>query len=483
MTLKNNNITSNSTIKKKSWVRNLLGKISLFTIIFLFFSALSFSQVKKQNKTLSRILFIMDASNSMTNKFEKTNRMDASKKLLSNMLDSLSRIDNVQVAFRVFGSQSLAPPYGSQDCNDTKLEVPFSRDNVPLIKQKLFSLQPKGTTLIAQSLLQAATDFPESNVGRNIIILITDGIEECSGDPCAVSWELQKKGIVLKPFVIGVGLDVKFRSQFECMGSYYDANTEKQFSEVLSVVISQALNSTTAQVNLLDVANQPTETDVAFTLFDNLSGNIKYNFIHTLNHRGNPDTIELDPLVKYKLMVHSIPPVYVDSISLVPGKHNIIAADCPQGNLSFKMDMYNQTKPINAIIRKKGEMQTLNIQEINKTEKYIVGKYDLEILTLPRLLINDVDLKQSYTTTIEIPKLGVIKFTMPTTGYGSIFLEKDNNLEWVCNLSQNTGSETLSLLPGKYKVIYRSKNIKITAASIDKSFKVISGITSTIILK
>ena len=40
------------------------------------------------------------------------------------------------------------------------------------------------------------------------MILITDGIEECGGDH-AISIALQKKGIVLKPFVIGVGLDFK----------------------------------------------------------------------------------------------------------------------------------------------------------------------------------------------------------------------------------------------------------------------------------
>ena len=93
------------------------------------------------------------------------------------------------------------------------------------MKSALKSLKPKGTTPIASTLEKAGDDFLKcpTNDCRNIIILITDGIEECNGDPCAVSMALQKKGIILKPFVIGIGLDLEFRESFECMGSFYDA--------------------------------------------------------------------------------------------------------------------------------------------------------------------------------------------------------------------------------------------------------------------
>ncbi|MBK9638483.1 MAG: hypothetical protein IPO63_11975 [Bacteroidetes bacterium] len=47
-------------------------------------------------------------------------------------------------------------------------------------------ISPSGTTPIARSLEECGGDFPKSQA-RNIIILITDGIEECNGDPCAVS--------------------------------------------------------------------------------------------------------------------------------------------------------------------------------------------------------------------------------------------------------------------------------------------------------
>ena len=61
----------------------------------------------------------------------------------------------------------------------SKNEVPFAFGNVPRIKKKLRSIVPKGTTPIARSLSRASTDFPPCENCRNVIILITDGIEAC----------------------------------------------------------------------------------------------------------------------------------------------------------------------------------------------------------------------------------------------------------------------------------------------------------------
>jgi len=80
------------------------------------------------------------------------------------------------------------------------------------------------------------------------------------------------------------------------VGSYYDATNEDMFRKALNVVISQALNSTTMQVNLLDAYGKPTETNVNMTFYDQFSGRIVYNFVHTINSRGNPDTLKVDPL-------------------------------------------------------------------------------------------------------------------------------------------------------------------------------------------
>ncbi|MBN2274660.1 MAG: VWA domain-containing protein [Bacteroidales bacterium] len=422
----------------------------------------------------TRILFIFDASQSMLGKWEKESKIAIARKVLIHIIDSLEGLDNVQMALRVYGHQSPVPP---QDCSDTRLEVPFAKGNAPKIRQELRYINPKGTTPIAYSLEKGGSDFPpDCDNCRNIIILITDGIEACDGDACAVSYELQRRGIVLKPFVIGIGIDEGFRQTFDCIGHFYNATHEEKFGEIMEVVISQALNATTAQVNLLDINGKPTETNVNMTFFDQFSGKIIYNYVHTMNHRGLPDTLILDHLITYRLRVNTLPPVMVENIQITPGKHTVIAADAPQGSLEVIVADRIQYKGLEFIVRKAGEMQTLNMQKMYEEEKYLVGKYDIEIPVLPRINLYNVDIKQSHTTTMEVPRPGLITFLKSSAGYGSIYLRKSSKQEeWVCNLNTRVKNETILLQPGTYRVVYRAQNAKQTLYTVNKTFEVREG--------
>lgn len=437
---------------------------------YILFTQFCFGFLFSQNNqpTLTRILFVFDASQSMWAKWESDSRINIAKRMMAQMLDSLKGLENIELALRVYGHQKPVPP---QDCSDTRLEVPFKKNNIDEIKAVIQKLEPKGTTPIALSLEAAALDFPKSTPSRNIVILITDGIEACDGDPCAVSIELQKQKIFLKPFVIGVGLDADYKKTFECVGQYYDAASETQFRNALGIVISQALNNTTLQVNLLDINENPTETDVSMTFYDKKSGKIVYNFVHTLNNKGNPDTLVLDPLIQYRVTVHTIPPVYIDSVKLTPGKHTIVGTNAAQGNLVVKANTI-YFKDVKCLVRQRNNPQILHVQGINETSKLIVGNYDLEILSLPRLYINDVNIRPNHTTTIQIPNPGMVTLMFDAQGYGAILQEKDNKLEWVINLDSESTRQTFTLLPGNYRVVWRGKNVKKTAQSIEKKFTI-----------
>ncbi len=448
-------------------------------IIILFFFIPVHSQESKPVKPneITRILFVFDASQSMSGTWESDEKINIARKILTEIVDSLQQVDNVQMALRVYGHQSPVPP---QDCNDTRLEVPFAPGNAARIRQKLRFITPKGTTPIAHSLAMAANDFPDCGNCRNIVVLITDGIEACDGDPCEVSLELQKKGIVLKPFVIGIGIDPGFRETFDCVGYYYNAKEEKNFRETLGFVITQVLNKTTAQVNLLDENGLPTETDVNMTFYNRLSGRIMYNYVHTMNHLGNPDTLELDQLVTYSLLVHTIPPVKLDSFRITAGKHTIIPVSAPQGYLVVKPVKGREYDDLYYIVREKESMQTLNNQKIKLAEKYLTGKYDIEIPTIPRLYINDIEILQSHTTTIEIPQPGEVSFNMNHTGYGSIFLLDGKNQKKVYNLNPAIRQQTVLLQPGSYRVVFRPGQARMTLFTLAREFDVRSGESETI---
>lgn len=441
------------------------------------------SYVAQDEAELIRLLFIFDGSNSMNAQWQRSSKIAVAKKLLTQTLDSLKGLENIEVALRMYGHQTRIIP-GHQDCSDTKLEVPFAPGdrNIDRIKDKIRALEPKGTTPIARSLEYSAEDFPECDNCRNVIILITDGLEACDEDPCAVARALRSKGIKLKPFIIGVGLDTSYLDQFNCIGEFLSAETEDSFQSVLKFVVSQALNNTTVQVNLLNTKKIPRETDVTMSFYNQKNGQLIHTYMHTINRNQVPDTISLDPLYTYKMVVHTTPEVIKENIKITPGKHNIIEADAPQGILDLQIQgSSNQYTGIQCIVRKKGEMNTINVQDMNHTHKYLVGNYDLEILTLPRIYMEDVKIENNRHSEIVIPQNGTVS-VMKGKGPSAIFQIKDGKNIWVCNLDNKGIVQNVNLLPGKYKIVYRFERNLNTAHTITKTFKITPGSTESITL-
>ncbi len=440
----------------------------------LFFVSGSFAQEK-----LTRILFILDASNSMNEKWSVgETRIEAAKDLLSKSIDSLKGTPNLEVALRVYGHQSpITADY--QDCNDTKLEVPFAPDNYEDIKTRIESITAKGTTPIARSLEAAASDFPDTN-SRNIIILITDGLEACDNDPCVIAKKLKDKGVKVKPFVIGLGMDLSYLEKFNCIGNYSDAENRNALQSVLSNVLSKIVYNTTVQINLNDINKKPNETNVTMFLYESGTNNLKYTFVHTINKFGNPDTLIIDPNIKYDLVVNTIPVLEKKDIVIYKNVHNTIVLDAPQGYIKLKYSNATKTYPLMCRVMQNGSCETINAQQANQKDKYIVGKYDVELLTLPRKTIT-VEVSQSTTTTIDVLAPGNLSFSTKGDVVAQLFTnETDNKEEWVCNLDTSNKSGLLQLQPGKYKVVYRYLNKLDSKETATNEFTITSNKTTTI---
>ena len=405
-------------------------------------------------------------------------RIEAAKELLAQTVDSLKGTANLEIALRVYGHQSpITATY--QDCNDTKLEIPFGKDNYDKVKYRIKSIEAKGTTPIARSLEAAAEDFPDQT-SRNIIILITDGLEACDNDPCVIAKKLKDKGVKVTPFVIGLGMDLSYLDKFNCIGSYADAETKDAFRNVLKNVVSKALLNTTVQINLNDTYKNPKETDVTMLLFEAGTKNLKYTFVHTINRFGNPDTLIIDPSLKYDLLVNTIPKVEKKDITLQRNVHNTIVLDAPQGFINVRF--INATKPysIETRIMQHGNGTTLNVQQMNVSDKYIVGKYNLEILTLPRTYIN-LEVTQSSIVNADIMAPGILTYKSSAQIIAQLFIVRENGeIEWVYNLDQGMKNGSIHLQPGNYRLVYRQKSLKSSSYTIDKNFRIYSNKTTTI---
>lgn len=444
------------------------GKTWLFLLLI---SATEF--VLAQDRT--RILFLLDASVSMKNEWKGGNKWGVATKALIEIADSIATIPNVEMGLRVFGHLSPEP---EKNCRDSRLEVPIDSNTAKRIKRKIEEIRPKGITPLVYSIEKSAPDFGNISA-KNILIIITDGEDACDRDACSVSMTLQKHNVILRPFIIGMSLQSNMVSNMKCMGKLFNTQSAEEFSNTLSTVVSEAIAKTSVQVNLNDQNGKPTETGVNMTFYDLESGMAKFNFYHCMNARGLPDTIVVSPMFKYKLQVHTIPPIIIDQIELKRNQHTVIQVNAPQGFLNLALQG-NISKTaaldrIKCLVRKPGEITTMNVQRINTKEKYITGTYDLDVLTLPRMTVKNVKIEQSKTTDVLIPAPGILTLNKLVEVYGAIFIMEGGQLKKIYDLRLKDKQETITLQPGKYHLVYRSKNARTIHTTVDKEFEITSG--------
>jgi Ca-activated chloride channel family protein len=148
--------------------------------------------------------------------------------------------DSAQVALRIYGHRYLV--HQPSACQDSELVIPFAKIDKPRLLAAVSAIRPRGMTPIAHSLRQVASDFRDIP-GAKIVVLVTDGIEECGGNPSAVVAELQGKELQVKIHVVGFALaDQAIKEEMAHLagitgGLFFDA----QDAEQLRKAIEQAL--------------------------------------------------------------------------------------------------------------------------------------------------------------------------------------------------------------------------------------------------
>lgn len=141
---------------------------------------------------------VVDASRSMWGRMDGEPKMVVAKEILEDV--SYWFPEDLDLALRAYGSTSASE---NKNCADSALLVPFGDGNREHIRQAIADLRPLGQTPIAFALQQAARDFGTQKNDR-AVVLVSDGIESCGGDPVRAARELREQGITVH--LIGFGL-------------------------------------------------------------------------------------------------------------------------------------------------------------------------------------------------------------------------------------------------------------------------------------
>ncbi|MCY0153743.1 hypothetical protein OEG86_17650 [Hoeflea alexandrii] len=107
----------------------------------------------------------------------------------------------------------------------------------------------QGRTPLSDAVRRAAEElrFTENPA---TVVLVTDGIETCNADPCALGKELEQSGVEFTAHVVGFGLTRQEGLELSCLarntgGSYFDASDREGLGKALDQAIKTAAPAAT----------------------------------------------------------------------------------------------------------------------------------------------------------------------------------------------------------------------------------------------
>ncbi|MEM8748883.1 MAG: VWA domain-containing protein [Pseudomonadota bacterium] len=187
--------------------------------------------------TEKNIMIVFDASGSMWGQTEGRTKIEIARDTLSSVLEET---DNAMTLGMI--------AYGHRrkgQCSDIETVVAPgpATETVPAMISVAGQLRPKGKTPLTDAVRMAADElrYTENEV---TVILVTDGIETCQADPCALASELENAGLNFTAHVIGFGLSEEDGRKVSCLaentgGTYFSAGD----TDALNAALAQSLST------------------------------------------------------------------------------------------------------------------------------------------------------------------------------------------------------------------------------------------------
>ncbi|MDH5622400.1 MAG: VWA domain-containing protein [Gammaproteobacteria bacterium] len=180
---------------------------------------------------------VLDASGSMRSSKALVAgklKMEVAREVMQEIIQTLP--DDTQVGLRIYGHRVREGTAG--DCEDSELVAPVATMNRGLLSAAITNVKALGTTPIAYSIGQACGDLADVE-GPKLLVVITDGKEECKGDPEAAVAACRDAMPDLRVDIVGFALaDEQDKKDMERAaerggGRFFDAQDRSALSSAI----------------------------------------------------------------------------------------------------------------------------------------------------------------------------------------------------------------------------------------------------------
>ncbi len=178
------------------------------------------------------VMIVFDGSNSMWGQIEGVAKIEIARNVMDHLLGDWT--ETRQVGLMAYGHRRRG------DCSDIETLVVPGEHTRATVLERINAITPTGKTPLTSAIEQAATTLSYTDMPATVV-LISDGLESCERDPCAVADALEQAGVGFTAHVIGFGLGDEDVSALSCIaentgGQYLSARNADELGQALSAV-------------------------------------------------------------------------------------------------------------------------------------------------------------------------------------------------------------------------------------------------------
>lgn len=183
-----------------------------------------------------RSIIVLDASGSMWGQIEGRAKLEIAREALASVLSGMD--PETEIGLMAYGHREKG------SCTDIELVVPPAKGSAQAIIDAANAMRFLGKTPLSDAVKKAAEDLRYTEDAATVI-LITDGIETCEADPCALGAALEEAGVNFTAHVVGFGLTEEEGRAVACLaentgGKYIQASDAGGLVEALQTTVAVA---------------------------------------------------------------------------------------------------------------------------------------------------------------------------------------------------------------------------------------------------
>lgn len=197
------------------------------------------------------VLVALDSSGSMIGKVRGKTKIALAKEAIASFANQLPK--STQVGLTVYGHKGSNQQVDKAvSCAGIETFYPISQlDNIRL-SQAVDSFQPTGFTPLAATLDLLNQNFStyDSATNQNVVYVVSDGIDNCDGDPVTAARQLHTSNAKVIVNVIGLNVNQAARRQLRAVaeaggGTFFSVRSENELNQAFESVKNPTQLSTT----------------------------------------------------------------------------------------------------------------------------------------------------------------------------------------------------------------------------------------------